>query len=119
MGFFSKLAFWKKKEDDLGLEKLDKEALGFKTGVEEHAMSPSFEPQQDFQQSFNRNFPQQQYPQQYPSYQQIQPVVQGSREEIIEKNLEIISAKLDTLKAAIENLNQRISNLEMQMKGRW
>jgi hypothetical protein len=116
MGVFGKIAFWKKKDDDLGLEKLDKEALGLKTGVEEHAMSPSFEPQQtDFQQSFNRNFPQQQY----PSYQQVQPIVQGSRDEIIEKNLEIISAKLDTLKMAIDNLNQRISNLEMQMKGRW
>ncbi|MEM2121444.1 MAG: hypothetical protein QXU20_02170 [Candidatus Woesearchaeota archaeon] len=118
MGFLSKFAFWKKKEDDLGLEKLDKEVLGLKTGIDEHAMNPNYEPPTDFQQSFNRNFPQQQYPS-YQTIQNPQIVTQSSREEIIEKTLEIISAKLDTIKMAIDNLNQRISNLEMQMKGRW
>ncbi|MBS3113837.1 hypothetical protein J4448_01925 [Candidatus Woesearchaeota archaeon] len=121
MGFFSKLAFWKKKDDldnlgkDLGLDKelgLDLGAgpspdLGM--GIEPAQQQPyqkypsfqqsGFQPQPSFQsQAF-----------QQPSYQ--------SDSYIASKNLEVISSKLDALRASLESINQRLANIEAIARG--
>ena len=121
MGFFNKLAFWKKKDDldnlgkDLGLDKelgLDLGAgpspdLGM--GIEPAQQQPyqkypsfqqsSFQPQPSFQsQAF-----------QQPSYQ--------NDNYIASKNLEVISSKLDALRASLESINQRLANIEAIARG--
>ena len=121
MGFFSKLAFWKKKDDldslgkDFGIDKelgLDLGAgpspeLGM--GIEPAQQQPyqkypsfqqsSFQPQPSFQsQAF-----------QQPSYQ--------NDNYIASKNLEVISSKLDALRASLESVNQRLANIEAIARG--
>ena len=123
MGVFSKIAFWKKKNDfgdfekDLGLDK------DFGLGNSETGMSPDLGMGMETQE-----------PHKYPSYQQLpqgfqpyhqnlqqeyqQPVQQMSdRDYINSKSLEVISSKLDALKAAIESINQRLANIEAIAKG--
>ncbi len=124
MSFLGKLAFWKK--NDVGLEKIDKEALGLKTGVEETAMQPEYKPKQPMQpftpenqisgNPLNQNYPGIQPTQQFTPNQSNQASQRGV---FIEKDLEVISAKLDTLKIAIDNINQRLANIEMQLKNKW
>ena len=120
MAFFSKLAFWKKKDEleDLGLDKdlgLDMGAgpspdLGI--GIEPASQAqqplqkyPSFQPQQGFQApSF------QPQPMQQPSYN-------ASDNYIASKNLEVISSKLDALRVSLESINQRLANIEAIARG--
>ena len=119
MGFLSKLAFWKKKDDldslgkDLGLDK----ALGLDLGPSPD-LGMGIEPQQQ---------PYQKYPsfqqsgfQQQPSFQS-QPAFQQasfqSDNYIASKNLEVISSKLDALRASLESINQRLANIESIARG--
>lgn len=123
MSIFSKIAFWKKKDDFGDFEKdlgLDKELgmgdlttgmspdLGIGMETQEPHKYPSYQqPQQSFQ-PFQQNLQQ--------GFQQ--PVQQMSdRDYIHAKSLEVISSKLDALKAAIESINQRLANLESIAKG--
>lgn len=119
MSVFSKIAFWKKKDDfgdfekDLGLDK------DFGIGDSGTGMSPDLGMGMETQE-----------PHKYPSYQQpqqgFQPIQQGyqqpvqqmsDRDYIHAKSLEVISSKLDALKAAIESINQRLANIEAIAKG--
>ena len=120
MGFFNKLAFWKKKDDlgDLGKDfGLDKD-LGLDMG---QGPSPDLgmglEPLQS--QPFQKypSFPQQQNFQS-PSFQSPPPFQPASNYSYIaSKNLEVISSKLDALKASIDSLNQRVANIEAIARG--
>ena len=122
MSVFSKLAFWKKKDDleglgkDLGIDKdlgLDMGAgpspdlgMGLETSQQQpYQKYPSFQQQQGFQ----------------PSSLQSQPVFQPSYSSndnfIASKNLEVISSKLDALRASIESINQRLANIEAIARG--
>ena len=120
MGFFSKLAFWKKKDDlgDLGKDfGLDKDlgmgmdmgqgpspdlGMGLEPGQPQpYQKYPSFQPQPSFQsQSF----------QQQPSFSATDPYIAS-------KNLEVISSKLDALRASLESMNQRLANIEAIARG--
>ena len=120
MSFFSKIAFWKKKDslDDLGKDfGLDKD-LGLDMGQgpspdlgmglesqgqqQPYQKYPSFQPQQNFQQSFQ--------PVQQPSFSATDPYIAS-------KNLEVISSKLDALRASLDSINQRLSNIEAIARG--
>ena len=122
MGFFSKLAFWKKKDDlgdigkDFGLDKdlgLDINAgpspdlgIGLETSQTQQPFQkyPSFQQQQNFQ----------------PSFQASQPYQQPSLSNdgyIASKNLEVISSKLDALRVSLESINQRLANIEAIARG--
>jgi len=124
MSFFSKLAFWKKKDEledlgkDLGIDKdlgLDiggpSPDLGM--GVDTNQVQqpyqryPSFQPQQGFQPA--PSF------QPQPAYQQ--PSYSSNDNFIASKNLEVISSKLDALRASIESINQRLANIEAIARG--
>lgn len=117
MGFFSKIAFWKKKDDldqlgkDLGIDK----DLGLNSGAglspdlgmgidanqaQPFQKYPSFQPQQGFQS---------------PSFQQ--PSYGTNDSYIASKNLEVISSKLDALRASLESINQRLANIEAIARG--
>jgi len=123
MGVFSKIAFWKKKNDfgdfekDLGLDK------DFGLGNSETGMSPDLGMGMETQEP--HKYPSYQQPQQsfQPYHQNLQqeyqqPVQQMSdRDYINSKSLEVISSKLDALKAAIESINQRLANIEAIAKG--
>ena len=121
MGFFNKLAFWKKKDDLDSLGKdfgIDKE-LGLDLGA-----GPSPELGMGIE-------PAQQQPyQKYPSFQQSgfqpQPSFQSQAFQqpsyqndnyIASKNLEVISSKLDALRASLESINQRLANIEAIARG--
>lgn len=117
MGFFGKLAFWKKKEDfaDLGKD-LD---MGKEFGMD-MGQGPSPELGMGLE-------PAQQQPyQKYPSFQQqgFQPSFQpqsypqpANDSYIAAKNLELVSSKLDALKASIDALSQRVANIEAIARG--
>ena len=120
MAFFSKLAFWKKKDDldslgkDLGLDK----ELGLDLGPSpdlgmgiEPAQQQPYKKYPSFQQS---GFQQQPSFQPQPSFQQ--PSYQ-SDSYIASKNLEVISSKLDALRATMESINQRLANIEAIARG--
>ena len=127
MGFFGKLAFWKKKDDlddlgkDLGLDKdfgMDK-GMGMEPPPPMNSMNSG--PSPDLGMNLESGIqPMQKYPSfqqnssfQVPSYQPPQPFQQSSNDNYIAvKNLEVISSKLDALKAAIDSLNARIANIE-------
>ena len=120
MGFFNKLAFWKKRDDldNLGKELgLDKD-LGLDLGGPSPDLGMGIEPSQ-----------QQPY-QKYPSLQQSgfqpQPSFQSQAFQqpsyqndnyIASKNLEVISSKLDALRASLESVNQRLANIEAIARG--
>lgn len=118
MGLFSKLAFWKKKDEfegiglgdkpkglggdlaapDLGLGSSGLEG-GFGTSTQPIAAPPT----------------QPSYPQsQQPSFQ---PPTQQPQGFTAEKDLEVISSKLDALRAALDAINQRLANLEAIARG--
>ncbi len=117
MGFFGKLAFWKKKDDlddlgkDLGIDKelgLDmgqgpSPDLGM--GLEPQTQQP-YQKYPSFQQ--NQNF--------QPAFQQ-QPSYNSSDGYINSKNLEVISSKLDALRASLESVNQRLATIEAIARG--
>ena len=117
MGFFGRLAFWKRKDDlddlgkDIGMDKdlgLDMNAgpspeLGM--GLEPNQMQqplqkyPSFQPSQSFQSSY-------------------QPPSMGTNDSYIaSKNFEVISSKLDALRASLDSINQRLANIESIARG--
>lgn len=125
MGFFGKLAFWKKRDelDDLGKDlDIDKDfgkglgmdqpgisgpnpdlGMGIDNGSQSLQKYPSFQQNSSFQ---------------MPAYQAPQPFQQSSNDSYIAtKNLEVISSKLDALKAAIDSINQRVANIEAIAKG--
>lgn len=119
MAFFSKLAFWKKKDDldslgkDLGIDK----DLGLDIGPSPD-LGTGIEPQQQpyqkypsFQQSGFQSQPS--FPPQ-PAFQQ--PSYQNDN-YIASKNLEVISSKLDALRATMESINQRLANIEAIARG--
>lgn len=126
MGFFGKLAFWKKKDelDDLGKDLgIDKDmGLDFTSGPSpDLGMGIETGPQ-----------PSQQPYQKYPSFQQPQPNFQAPSFQaqpafqqpslsndsyIASKNLEVISSKLDALRVSLESINQRLANIEAIARG--
>ena len=123
MGFFRKLAFWKKKDDfgdfgkdlgkDFGLDINQGPSPDLGMGLEPLQSQqpfqkyPSFPPQQNFQAPSL---------QPAPSFQ-AQPYPPSSDNYIASKNLEIISSKLDALKASIDSMNQRVANIEAIARG--
>jgi len=117
MGFFSKLAFWKKRDEledigkDLGIDK----DLGLDIGAGPSPdLGMGIEPQ--MQQPYQK----------YPSFQQTQQGFQPAFQQqpslsnegyIASKNLEVISSKLDALRASLESINQRLANIEAIARG--
>ena len=124
MGFLSKLAFWKKKNDfgDFGKD-LD---LGKDLGMDLN-QGPS--PDLGMGLEASPQFPQQQPYQKYPSFQPSQnfqaPSFQApsysqppsNDNYIASKNLEVISSKLDALRASLESISQRLANIEAIARG--
>ena len=128
MGFFGKLAFWKKKDDlgDLGKDfGLDKELgldvgqgpspdLGMGMGMDAGQTQQPFQKYPSFQQqSFQQNQPS-------PSFQSqsFQPQTFPANDNYIaSKNLEVISSKLDALRVSMESINQRLANIEAIARG--
>lgn len=120
MGFFDKLAFWKKKDEledigkDLGIDK----ELGLDIGA---GPSPDLgmglepaAPQQPYQKYPSFQQPQQSF-QSAPAFQQ--PSYSTNDNYIASKNLEVISSKLDALRATLESINQRLANIEAIARG--
>lgn len=131
MGFFSKLAFWKK-DDDLGLDNFGSSSpdpnmdMGFANQDMSHGMPDMTNfrgvGNSQQQQAMNQSISQQlgnDYmgndsssgfssfsPRQQPAYAQPQ-VVPASNPE-----MQLVSAKLDAIKAMIDSVNQRLANLE-------
>ena len=117
MAFFSKLAFWKKKDDigkDLGLDK----ELGLDMGTgPSPELGMGIEPQQSFQKYPSYQQPGFQAPSapSFPGFQQ-QPSLSNDS-YIASKNLEVISSKLDALRVSLESINQRLANIEVIARG--
>lgn len=123
MGIFSKLAFWKKKDEfesiglgekarglghDLGADLgLGATPGGIEGGYGGYGLPTQPMPQQP-------SYPQYPQPSFQPQFQQPYPQQQGFAAE---KDLEIISSKLDALRAALESINQRLANLEAIARG--
>lgn len=141
MGFFGKLAFWKKEDEfsDLGLgkpadltqadfgpninfergfEPRDETGLGSTGRSYQNLQQPSFDAgQNDFDSSPGTNA----YPA-APSFSQSRPQQQAPssynartptpHEYMLSKDIEVISSKLDALRAALDSINQRLANLE-------
>jgi len=136
MGFFDRLAFWRKKEPELGGDILGgnlgmgnpEAALGgrdFGLGQDFDAGRdlgiPSYEgpaaPAQDYpqmQQQFMKPSQQQTAPY---GFQQAPVQLQTPQQDIISKNMEVISSKLDALRANLESINQRLANIERIASG--
>ena len=140
MGFFDKLMFWRKKDDDLSdLSLGGKDNLAFgndfnQAGLGQQGMGS------DFGQGFGQGqgqglgaggfgpgnygqFPKtQDFSSPQPStpsfspYPQYQPRY-NPQDEIASKNIEVISSKLDALKASLDSINQRLENLEAIARG--
>src|SRR3989338_11259767 len=121
MAFFSKLAFWKRRDDfsdlgkDLGLDKDLGMDLGPSpdlgmgmdtTGQQPYQKYPSFQAQSNFQ--TQPAFPSQ------PAFQQ---TPYPNDDFINSKNLEVISSKLDALRASLESISQRLANIEAIARG--
>lgn len=127
MGIFSKLAFWKRKDDfaDLGMGKEPADLnLGADLGLPDMQ-----QPQPTYRQPWQQPPPLQQPMQSYQSYQPTSPPgfqAQSSfsapqfstpQQDITSKNIELISSKLDALKAYLDNISQRLANLERIASG--
>lgn len=124
MRFFSKLAFWKKKDEfgSIGLgdkpkglgSDLAAPDLGLGSGGLEGGFGAPTQPTP-------APPTQPSYPQpQQPSFQaQFQPPAQQQQPQgfTAEKDLEVISSKLDALRAALDSINQRLANLEAIARG--
>ena len=125
MGLFSKLAFWKKKDEfeSIGLGEKGK-GLGSDLAAPDLGLSGGLEggfgaPTQPMQPT-PAPPPQPSYPQpQQPSFQpQFQPPAQQPQQGFTaEKDFEVISSKLDALRAALDAINQRLANLEAIARG--
>ena len=119
MGVFSKLAFWKKKDDlddlgkdlgigkDLGMDFNSGPSPDLGMGIDQNQQQSPFQKYPSFQQS--PNF------QSQPVFQQ--PSFNSNDNYITSKNLEVISSKLDALRASLESINQRLANLEAIARG--
>lgn len=115
MGFFDKLAFWKKGGDDdilgappMGLDQpsgLDLGPMGGQSGQE---------PLGDVT---GLGTPQPQ------AFQDMQQQQQQPQSDLTSQKLEVISGKLDLIKAGLDNLNQRLEKIEKiaeaGRKGQW
>ncbi|HLC50358.1 MAG TPA: hypothetical protein VJI97_02925 [Candidatus Nanoarchaeia archaeon] len=119
MSVFSKLAFWKKKDDfsdigkDLGLDKDLGMDIGNQGPSPDLGMGLEMPPtQQPFQ-----KYPSFQPSQNFPSQPSFQPSMQNNDSYINSKNLEVISSKLDAVKASLDAINQRLVNLEGIARG--
>ena len=129
MGIFSKLAFWKKRNDfgdlgkDLGLDKdIGMNSSGFNPdlgmGLETATPEkyPSYQtPGGMHAPAFNQQSFQPSYPPQ-PQASQFSPAYNDSN-YITSKNLEVISSKLDALRASLDSINQRLANIESIARG--
>ena len=122
MGFFGKLAFWKKKDEleDLGKDiGLDKD-FGLDMGA---GPSPDLgigiEPPPQAQQPYQKypSFQQPSFQQQFQPQPAFQQPAYGNDTYINLKNLEVISSKLDALRATLESVNQRLANIEAIARG--
>jgi len=117
MSVFSKLAFWKKRDElsELGLG--TPSGFGKETGFDNLGLpKEDYGFSKDFGQdaaAFQPSFGQQQRPfqAQQPSYPQQQQMF------TVDKDMEIISSKLDALRASLESLNQRLANIERIARG--
>lgn len=116
MGFFSKLAFWKKKDDiddlgkDLGLDK----DIGLEMG---QGPSPDLGMGMDMQQQSFQKYPSFQQSSSFPSQPSFQQPSISNDSYIAAKNLEVISSKLDALKASMDSMSQRVANIEAIARG--
>jgi len=121
MSIFSKLMFWKKKDEfaDFGLG--DKGAVpGMNLGLGPE-LGAGAELTQGTEMQPSLGMPMQQPPIQQPAPFQApaqppfqspaQPQMQG-QEYTNSKNLEVISSKLDALRASLDSINQRLANIE-------
>ena len=130
MAFFSKLAFWKKKDDfgdlgkDLGLDKDIGMGMGEGPSPDLGMGLEQSQPQQPYQRYPSFQQPQQGFQsapsfQAQPAFQQppAQPSYSSNDSYIAAKNLEVISSKLDALRASIESINQRLANIEAIARG--
>lgn len=139
MGIFSKLAFWKKKDDlglgedfgaDIGLGQM--EPTGHELGLpRQYGMERDLGlSSRDLGMSENMGFgtmpsmpPGRSLPPQQPFAAPIQPPPPTERDYQSEK-FEVVSAKLDSIRYTLESINQRLANLERlaygeEKKGRW
>jgi len=122
MGIFSKLAFWKRK-DDFDFDELANRELGKSAPVQDKL-------------GLNRNpdalneqplFPEEEHPfSAPPSYPQFgQPSTSQNNQSqysqaasnLSNRDLDLINSKLDTLKALLNSLDQRLANLERVNSG--
>lgn len=120
MAFFSKLAFWKKKDDDLGglgdLGELppfpDDTNLGLPGfGTPKPANYPP-EPGYGYGQPVQER-PLPRAPITPQQYQEITPAPQyGQYGYQQNKDIEVVSAKLDSIRATLDSINQRLANIE-------
>ena len=127
MGFFRKLAFWKKDDLDFGMDDPFKTSLGANDplGKDIGATQPGSDPLGSMKQDpiGGMNAPSfgapPSSPTGYSSFSQPVPQ-QGASPEI-----EVISAKLDAIKATMDSINQRLTNIErianaeQEEKPRW
>ena len=140
MGIFSKLAFWKKKEDfdmgkdfgaDLGLGPMDNlqgprgmpsfqdrgmrgydpNLAGQDLGLPEDTGFGAMGAQPQYRQP-SMQPPGQPAPMQQPFGAPIQPSQPTERDYGYGKDLEVVSAKLDSIRYTLESINQRLANLE-------
>ena len=121
MGFFDKLAFWKKKDDGFESVGLGGKGIGSDLAASDFGLSQTGGLEGGYEAPTQPAQPapltQPSYPQ--PSFQPQfqQPYAQQTRGFTTEKDLEIISSKLDALRAALDSINQRLANLEAIARG--
>lgn len=114
MGFFDRLAFWKKRDDFAALQP----AAGMDPyGLQPMGMPPGLQP-----------LPPLQPVQPMPQFGAMPPPpiggfgmevqsLQSAQSYGASKDFEVISAKLDALRAAVESISQRLANLERIARG--
>ena len=125
MGLFSKLAFWKKKDEfeSIGLggkgrgigSDLSAPDLGLSGGIEGGFGTPTQPMQPTPAPPTQPSYPQSQQPSLQPQFQP--PAQQPQQGFTAEKDFEVISSKLDALRAALDGINQRLANLEAIARG--
>jgi|ETNmetMinimDraft_2_1059921.scaffolds.fasta_scaffold33756_4 hypothetical protein len=136
MSMFGKLAFWKKKEDSLGLDLGAQPGQGFdqNLGLEgDIGKSPELGLEQTGQEpgGFGEGFNEQSAIQQ-PSLSKESVSQTGMRETEINipgaagerrpgevgmnKDVELISSKMDAIKAEVQTINQRLANIERMIE---
>ena len=142
MGVFSKLAFWKKKDDfdlgkdfgaDLGLGPMDNN-FGMDNGMPQQnnmglGQNMNLGMQEDigFGNSGRNNRSAQPPGQPVPIQQPFGGIQQQQMADSSRDKFEVVSAKLDSIRYTLESINQRIANLEriaygeqdQQPKRRW